>query len=270
MQQHHSNTHEKFSAEGDLAESSDFQEDHWSADEIEQVYQRAMQALDHVELQAEDLQAEFEHYNRAEESASKTSEKTDGPIQANPTDDSAENPDSRQQRITPKQIIEAALFVGGTSLTIKKLCSLLRDDFSEDYVELTIQRLNELYSLQNRPYEIQFGEGGYRLVLRQNLDRIREQVFGLGPKEIKLSQEALEMLALIAYKQPVTVKEIESLGKQKPGGLLRQLVRRELVALNRDESDRSNVTYTTTDRFLEVFGLTDLDELPQTDDLSFK
>ena len=56
-------------------------------------------------------------------------------------------------------------------------------------------------------------------------------MFGLGPREVKLSQEALEVLALVAYRQPITTQEIEELGKARPSGVLRQLLRRELIAI---------------------------------------
>jgi segregation and condensation protein B len=177
---------------------------------------------------------------------------------------------SEQPRVTPRQIIEAALFVGGGPLTARKLCSLLRGDFEPAFIEGVVDDLNQQYAAQNRPYEIRLGEGGYQLLLRPEFAPLAHRVYGLGPKEVKLSQDALELLALVAYRQPISEAEIEELGKEKPGSTLRQLLRRELIALERGDKGRKDVTYRTTPRFLQLFGLSDLDELPQADELSFK
>jgi len=73
---------------------------------------------------------------------------------------------------------------------------------------------------------------------------------------------------LVAYRQPATKQEIDSLRGAESGALLRQLVRRNLIAIvHRAESDRREVAYGTTGRFLELFGLNSLDDLPRTQDL---
>ena len=168
--------------------------------------------------------------------------------------------------MTARQIIEAALFVGGTPLTTKKLCSLLRGEFDNDYVNAAVDELNALYAEEGRPYEIRFGEGGYRFALTQDYESVQRRVFGLGPKEIRLSHEALEVLALVAYQQPMTEQQVTDAGKENAGTLLRQLLRRELISLERGD----DVTYQTTNRFLQLFGLGHLDELPQANELSLK
>ena len=163
------------------------------------------------------------------------------------------------------------MFVGGTPLTIKRIGMLLRNEFDQDFVEQTIDALNSTYTEERRPYEITFGEGGYRMVLRSEFERLRNRAYGFGPKEVKLSQDALEVLALVAYRQPVSAAEIEDAGKSNPGSTLRLLVRRQLFAIERTGKKRGDVKYRTTPRFLELFGLRDLDELPQSDgDLNFK
>ncbi|HEY0980958.1 MULTISPECIES: SMC-Scp complex subunit ScpB [unclassified Schlesneria] len=173
-------------------------------------------------------------------------------------------------RPVPRQIIEACLFVGGTSLTASRLASVLRGDFRSDYVDREIDELNRLYAAEGRPYEIRLGEGGYRLTLREEFERIRHKVYGLGPKEVRLSQEALEVLAVIAYHQPMTQARIEELGKPGRGAVVRQLVRRELVAVVRDPQNPKEVHYVTTPRFLSLFGIRNLDELPRPEQVSYK
>jgi segregation and condensation protein B len=106
--------------------------------------------------------------------------------------------------------------------------------------------------------------------LRETFAAVQNRVFGIGPKDVKLSQEALEVLSLIAYQQPVTKEAIDAHVKETGGSILRQLLQRQLVALRRDVGEGNEVTYHTTPRFLQVFGLTDLSELPQSEELSFK
>ena len=86
---------------------------------------------------------------------------------------------------------------------------------------------------------------------------------------MRLTQEALEVLALVAYHQPITREEIQALGKEKAGGVLRHLLRRELVQLEREEGS-GEVRYRTTPRFLQLVGIRDLDDLPRADALTFK
>lgn len=171
---------------------------------------------------------------------------------------------------TPRQIIEACLFVGGAALTSKKICGILRGEFDAEFVDREIDQLNRQYAAQRRPYEIRLGEGGYRLTLREEFERIRYKVYGLGPKEVRLSQDALEVLAVVAYHQPIKQARIEELGKPGCGAVLRQLVRRELIAVERDPAHPRDVSYKTTPRFLSLFDIRSLDELPRHEQVSYK
>jgi len=99
---------------------------------------------------------------------------------------------------------------------------------------------------------------------------LRHRVYGTGPREVRLAQDVLEVLALIAYRQPISQKEIESHGKQNAGNLIRQLLRRELISFERGPGGRKDLRYQTTARFLSVFGISSLDDLPQAEDLAKK
>ena len=173
-------------------------------------------------------------------------------------------------RVTPRQILEAALFVGGIELTAAKLAALLKGEFTAEFVDRTLEDLNRRYDAENRPYEVRREEGLYRIALRGEFESLRRRVYGLGPKEVKLTQDALEVLSLVAYRQPVTRAELESVREGNAGNTLRQLVRRQLVAVQRGDEGPDDARYVTTPRFLEVFGLSSLDELPRAEELSFK
>lgn len=281
-------------SEGPAGEGED--EDAWPAGDLESAYRQALEANESVEW-------DFGHFAEGAAAAAHPPDASpDGTAEASPGaavdgttaaeggaagdsvrpadrssaapagegDAAGIEPESPVTRIRMNQVIEAALFVGGEPLTSKRLCYMLKGDYDLDAIEQAIDELNRRYIDENRPYEIRLGEGGYRIVLREEFDSVRNRVFGIGPREVKLSQDVLEVLALVAYRQPVTQQEIEALGKTSPGGALRQLLRRQLISLERDEQDRKRVTYSTTARFLSVFGIGSIDELPQADELAFK
>jgi len=235
-----------------------------TAEDIEAAYERALMAMEAVEDAVQDL------------TASTTADAPD----AEPSQDggheltgSADVPppaveDAPSALLHPREVIEAALFVGGKSLTNKRLGQMLGDNQTPEQIDEYVEELNRLYEEEDRPYQIDFGEGGYRLVLKAEYEPVRDAVYGAGPKEVKLSQDALEVLAFIAYRQPTAKEELIAAGKEKAGGLLRQLLRRELISIERNE--QADVTYRTTARFLDLFGLRTLDDLPFPEDLELK
>lgn len=241
-----------------------------SAEEIDAQYRRAVEAMDDADWGIEapsDLTTEGPEDAElllGGEAASETP-----PAEA-AVAENAEESESQSPRFTPRQILEAALFVGGKPLSSKKLARLLGGSFDSSGVQHLVDELNQTYAAENRPYEIRLGEGGYLLTLRESFSRVRNRVFGTGPREVKLSQDALEILALVAYQQPVTRDEAEATGRKNAGGLLSQLVRRQLIAVHRDENDPKQVSYHTTPRFLSVFGIGSLDELPMADTIDKK
>lgn len=247
-----------YGEDGSIVPAGGEQDADLSTQELEQLYRQALNAVEMADAVESLLGPDVA------ESPPKSTE-------ASPSvAPSAKQVSAQAPKTRPRQILEAALFVGGTNLTTKKMGRLLGEDTSSEKVESEIEALNKLYVRQSRPYRIQFGEGGYRLELNSEFERIRNRVYGLGPKEVKLSQEVLEVLAMIAYQQPVSRSVLLEKGPRNVGGALNQLLRRELIVLERNAEDRKDVQYSTTDRFLQVFGITDLKHLPQPDDLTFK
>ncbi|MCA9052761.1 MAG: SMC-Scp complex subunit ScpB, partial [Planctomycetaceae bacterium] len=172
-------------------------------------------------------------------------------------------------RVTPRQIVEALLFVGGRPLTSRQIADVLGGSHTPDRVDDLVSDLNREYARQQRPYEMRLGEGGYRLQVTAPYEKVRARVFGIGPREVKLAQNALEVLALVAYQQPVSREEVEATGIKGAAGLLRQLLRRQLVELHRGEDGTAD-TYRTTDRFLELFGLRSLKDLPRPEAVNLR
>jgi segregation and condensation protein B len=167
----------------------------------------------------------------------------------------------------PVQILEAMLFVSSVPLTAQRAGEVIRG-LTPELFEEHVSELNRRYRSQGRPYLIQRQDGGEVLTLRPVYRFVLEKLYG-SVREARLSGPAVEVLAIVAYKQPLTRAEVEALRGHDSGSLLRQLVRRGLIGIvGRAESGGNEVQYGTTPRFLEVFGLSSLEELPETEDLS--
>lgn len=179
----------------------------------------------------------------------------------------AEEPDAAV--ISAEQVVEALLFVGGAPLPTKKFLDILGGMHTPEQVSELLDSINLRYIAQRRPYEIRLLEGGYQLQLSASYESVRGRAYGQGPKEVKLTQDAIEVLAFIAYQQPVGRAAIEETGKLNVPGLVRQLLRRELVCVDRTDTEAGE-QYRTTNRFLELFGLASLEDLPQAGTFNFK
>jgi segregation and condensation protein B len=165
-----------------------------------------------------------------------------------------------------QRIVEALLFVGGAPLTSARACETIRGLTDEQFLQ-AIDGLNREYRQQGRPYVVQAQSGGYVLALRPRFREVVERLHG-GQREARLSPSAIDALALVAYRQPVTKAEIDSLRGAESGSLLRQLVRRGLIAVvQRGDAQHREVSYGTSQRFLDLFQLNSLEDLPQTQDL---
>jgi segregation and condensation protein B len=128
-----------------------------------------------------------------------------------------------------------------------------------------VQELNQTYIAENAPYRITSVGDGYRMELLQECRTVEARMLGKA-KETKLSQSQVETLAIVAYHQPVTAKDLQERRGRPSGGVLRQLVRQGLVTVEPGES-RGHEKYRTTSRFLQVFHLKGLSDLPQVQDL---
>ena len=164
------------------------------------------------------------------------------------------------------RIVEALLFVGGEPLTAARAEQIVRG-LSADQFTQVLAELNQQYRQQGRPYLIQVQGPGFVLALKPRFRAVVEKLYGTA-REARLSTVAVDVLALVAYRQPVTKQEIDSLRGAESGALLRQLVRRGLIAVvQRADASSREVAYGTTSRFLELFELSGLEDLPRTQDL---
>jgi len=128
-----------------------------------------------------------------------------------------------------------------------------------------VRQLNATYTARNCPYEIAAEGAGYRLRLRDEHARLRDRFYGKS-RQATLSQAAIEVLAIVAYSESLTAQEISARRGTPCGPILSQLVRRQLLSLSRPAQRGAPGRYRTTDRFLELFSLESLDDLPRSPD----
>lgn len=175
--------------------------------------------------------------------------------------------------VTPLRILEAILFVGtedNSPLFADQIAGLMRG-VKADEIELFVEELNEDYAATDSVFEIASEKGGFRMVLRDELSAVRNQFYGK-VRDAQLSQMAIDVLSIVAYKQPISRDAVEKLRGRPIGGVLNQLVRRELLSLEKTEKEkgkRRQKVFRTTDRFLELFGLETIEDLPSSQRLDF-
>jgi segregation and condensation protein B len=166
-----------------------------------------------------------------------------------------------------KPIVEALIFASPEPLTPKTLYKLLDAEPRED-IDAALAALRVDYE---RPGGLQIVEiaGGFQIVTRSDLHEWVRKLFHERTTQ-KLSVQALETLAVIAYKQPITAPEIAEIrGVSSSGGVLSTLVERHLIkTVGRKQVVGRPFMYATTREFLERFGLNDLTDLPKVEEMS--
>lgn len=170
--------------------------------------------------------------------------------------------------VCPRTILEAMLFVGNQHnepLSSTQAAALMRGVQPDDIPGL-VDELNRRYASSNAPYQIVSQGSGYRMVLRRTFFPLRNRLYGR-VREARLSQAAVDVLAIVAYRQPLTAEQISQLRGKPSASVLSQLVRRQLLRIERPEGRRQPVRYYTTGRFLELFGLKGPEDLPQAEDI---
>jgi segregation and condensation protein B len=162
--------------------------------------------------------------------------------------------------------LEAILFLAREPLGLRKLAQLANlADGTE--ARTLLRSLNERYAARGCAFQAAQVAGGYRLLSRREFAPwLRPQASAV--RETRLSPPALETLAVVAYRQPVLRAEVEAIRGVACGEILRQLMERDLLRIvGRSEELGRPLRYGTTKRFLEVYGLSNLDQLPWSEQL---
>ena len=160
-----------------------------------------------------------------------------------------------------KRVIEGLLFVIGQPVSLKRLKDVL-DELDPKTLRDLIEQLNAEYVQTQRALRIQEVAGGYQLVTDPQLAPWMKRGFE-APRHDVLSKAALETVAIIAYRQPLTKAEIETLRGVDVTGTLDTLLERQLVrVVGRKDTPGRPLLYGTTSEFLRRFGLKSLEALP--------
>jgi segregation and condensation protein B len=165
-----------------------------------------------------------------------------------------------------KQMVEAVLFISDEPLSVPKIREMV-PDAEPALIQNAIDLLRAEYETSHRAFQIEEIAGGFQMLTRpvyaDIIARLRK-----ARAEKKLSQAALETLAIVAYRQPIRRVDLESIRGVQSGEILRALMERNLVKIaGRDTAPGNPVLYGTTKEFLEVFGLNSVTDLPKPEEM---
>ena len=221
-----------------------------------------------------ELMDEPETHSVPTEPESRTSsEAPDGAV--DPTDDALDESTDESSAADSSDVevdlrtLEALLFSTHHPLTAGRLAEMLELESTKP-VKRAIRELNEQYVESDRAFRVEQVAGGYQLLTLPEFGEILKR---LHQREVdaKLTKAALETLAIIAYKQPILRADIEAIRGVACGETIRSLMEKHLVRIDgRAEIPGRPILYGTTKRFLEVFGLNSLKDLPQGDEAAIK
>ena len=211
------------------------------------------------EMDPQDAQPEPERQTSAPE-------QPDGAVE-----DSAEDAGAAAEELPPVNLplLEALLLSTHHPLTAGRLGELLGLSATRP-VRAAIKELNQQYESSGRSFRVEQVAGGYQIL---TLPEFGDHLKKLHQKEAdaKLTKPALETLAIVAYKQPILRADVEAIRGCACGETIRSLMEKHLVKIaGRAEEPGRPILYGTTKRFLELFGLNSLKDLPQPENLTPK
>ncbi|MDN3269986.1 SMC-Scp complex subunit ScpB [Streptomyces sp. MA15] len=159
-----------------------------------------------------------------------------------------------------KPALEAVLMVVDEPATEEHLAKILERPRRQ--VADALAELADEYTVQGRGFELRRVAGGWRFYTRPEYAAAVEG-FVLDGRQARLTQAALETLAVVAYRQPVSRSRVSAVRGVNCDGVMRTLLQRGLIAEAGTEPETGAILYTTTNYFLERMGLRGLDELPE-------
>jgi segregation and condensation protein B len=165
-----------------------------------------------------------------------------------------------------KSILEAMLLAADRPIGLKKFTQIL-PEYDRGAIITTLKVLQREYNNEKRGFELKVVAGGFRLQTRRNLRSWMLRLKKSSP--VRLSRAALETLAIVAYRQPTTRAEVESIRGVDASGTLRFLLDRKIIRIvGRKDLPGRPLLYGTTRQFLEIFELKDLSDLPSLEEMA--
>jgi len=206
----------------------------------------------------------------SEEQRADTLEAQDGPVDEAPVEGVASAEEAEAEPDDAKAVdvglLEALLFSTHHPLTGQRLGELL-EIRSQKSIRKGVQDLNKQYEESGRTFRVEQVAGGYQLLSLPEYGDILKRLHQR-EADAKLTKAALETLAIIAYKQPILRADVEAIRGVACGETIRSLMEKHLVNIaGRAEEPGRPILYGTTKRFLQLFGLNNLKDLPQSEEL---
>ncbi len=159
-----------------------------------------------------------------------------------------------------KPVIESLIFASDTAVTFDRICGVI-EGADKETIKSALAELIEDYKGARRGFVIEEVAGGYVFRTNHEFAPWIRRLFKVGPQ--KISKAAMESLAIIAYKQPLTRGELEAVRGVDSGGVVATLMEKRLIKITgRKDAPGRPVVYGTTKEFLESFDLNDLACLP--------
>ena len=222
-----------------------------------------------TEEQLEQTEAALPQAETSEETEEQPEEMETPLLNTEASEDVEEQSDLSEQgqgdEPTVETVVEAVLFASDESLTDNRLAKIVESSVKQ--VRQSIKNLNEKYQTNNNAFRIEQIAGGYQMLTLSTYNYWLKKLLR-ARSDGKLSPAALETLAIIAYKQPVIRADIEVIRGVAAGEVIRTLCYKGLVKIvGRAEILGRPMLYGTTKKFLEVFGLNTLKDLPKIEEL---
>ncbi len=231
-----------------------------SADRIEQVESVAPEELAEESEPADQAEESEEPAKPAEEA-----EETESAEEPEPVDQTDLPQEDQDIETTVESVVEAVLFASDEPLSAARLANIIEIDTKQ--VREQIKSLNEKYRANNNAFRIEQIAGGFQMLTLSPYNHWLKKLLRVR-SDNKLSAAAMETLAIIAYKQPVIRADIEVIRGVAVGEVIRSLAYKGLVKIvGRAEVLGRPMLYGTTKKFLEVFGLNSLKDLPKVEEL---
>lgn len=170
-----------------------------------------------------------------------------------------------------KQNIEALIFASEESITLKEISITLKNTFdwelTDEEILTAISELREKYSSEEFSFELVEIAEGYQFLTKKNFFDIVSALIQHKSQK-RLSASALETLAIVAYKQPVTKTEVEQIRGVNCDYTIQKLLEKELIEIKgKSDSPGRPLIYATSKSFMDYFGISSVNDLPQLKDI---
>jgi len=169
--------------------------------------------------------------------------------------------------MNPRNIIETILLACPQSISNNLIREVVDQSLSDREIKKNIDILNSEYKKNKKGIYIDFISNGYQVRTHSEYDRYISLIKS-GNQKYKLSNAALEVLSIIGFKQPISRLDIESIRGVDSIGVIKKLLDNNLISIKKNKKDnRKQLFYITTDLFLDIFGLSSIEDLLNMKDI---